>query len=130
MRRPLVSALLYSSFAFAFAAVANASPPSNVASAQTHRVSTGVTPPQLLNSLQLTFPDPQSAHALATGNRVSVSFLVDEKGQIQNIRVVQGIDAIWNARIVDAVRKLHYRPATMDNEPVPMAVNLNINLAH
>jgi len=126
MRRTIVSTVLFSSLLFT--AAAYASPPPDDAAA-TIRVSTGVTPPQLLDSLQLTVPDPITATNVPADAQITVSFVVDERGQPRNIQVVKGYDLFWNARAVDAVSKLHYRPATMDSQAIPMTMNLVITIA-
>jgi hypothetical protein len=123
MRRTLATVLLLSSFVFTAAAYA-----SDDVSASTPRVSTGVTPPQLLNSLNVTVPDPTTGHSMPADSSISVSFKVDETGQPRDIRILKGVDPFWNARVANAVQNLHYRPAMMDNQPVSMVVNLDVTL--
>jgi len=127
MRRTITGTLLLSSLLFT--AAAYASPPTGDTPAPARRVSTGITPPQLLDSLTLGLPDAISATSIPAGTQISVAFVVDEKGQPHDIHVVQGYDLIWNARAVDAVSKLHYRPASLDNQSIPMNMNLVITLA-
>lgn len=97
--------------------------------APTHRVSTGIVPPKLLDSISINLPDQIATTNIPAGTQISVAFVVDEKGQPRDIRVVQGYDVIWNARAVDAVSRLHYRPASLDNQSIPMNMNLVITLA-
>ncbi len=124
MRRTIASSVLLSSLLFT--AAANASPPSASAPALTNRITTGVTPPQLLNSLALTVPDRETGAVVPNGTQIDVSFVVDPKGQPRNIQVVKGYSVLWNARAIQAVSQLHYRPASIDNQAVPMVVNLVI----
>ncbi len=126
MRRTITGTLMLSSLLLT--AAAYASPPIGD-SAPTHNVSTGITPPQLLDSLSLSIPDSSSATTIPEGAQITVTYVVDDKGQPSNLHVVEGFDPIWNARALDAVSKLHYRPATLDNQPVPVPMNLVINLA-
>jgi outer membrane biosynthesis protein TonB len=127
MRRTIATSVLFSSLLFT--AAAYASPPPDDAAATTRRVSTGVTPPQLLDSLKLTTPDSLTATSVPADTQITVSFVVNEKGQPSNIQVVRGYDLFWNERAVQAVSKLHYRPASIDNQTIPMAVNLVITIA-
>lgn len=127
MRRTITGTLLLSSVFLT--AAAYASPPIGDSSAPTRHVSTGITPPQLLDSLSLSVPDSNSAASIPEGAQITVTYVIDEKGQPRDIRIVQGYDAIWNARALDAVSKLHYRPATLDNQPIPLGMNLVITLA-
>jgi TonB family protein len=59
---------------------------------------------------------------------VAVSFTVDETGQPRDIQVLKGADPYWNARITAAVQNLRYQPASLNNRPIAMVVNLNINV--
>jgi Gram-negative bacterial TonB protein C-terminal len=127
MRRTITGTLLFSSLLFT--AAAYASPPSGDSSASARRVSTGIVPPKLLDSLSINLPDQTAGTNIPAGTQIRVAFVVDEKGQPHDIRVVQGYDLIWNARAVDAVSKLHYRPASLDNQSIPMNMNLVITLA-
>lgn len=127
MRRTITGTILLSSLLFT--AAAYASPPTGDTPALTHRVSTGVTPPKLLDNLSITTPEQSAATNIPDHTQIAVSYVVDEKGQPHDIRVVQGYDVIWNARAVEAVSRLHYRPATLDNQPIPMGMNLVITLA-
>lgn len=127
MHRTIASAALFSSLLFT--ALANASPPSESYSAPTHRVTTGVTPPQLLNSLQLAVPDSLIASAAPSNMQIAVSFVVDKEGQPRDIQIVRGYNSVWNEHAIQAVSQLHYRPASIDDQAVPMAVNLVIAIA-
>jgi hypothetical protein len=125
MRYTLASCLLLSSLFFT--AVADASPPSDHASAPTSFVSTGVTPPRLLNSLEITYPDTLSPSF--SPPQVQVSFLVDTEGRPRDIQIVKGINPLWNAAIAQAIGQLRYQPASLDHKPIPMAITLDITLA-
>ena len=127
MRRTIATGLLLSTLLFT--AVADASPPSDTASAITPRVSTGVTPPRLLSSFELIYSDSLPHSFSPPVTQVQVSFVVDATGQPRNVQIVRGINAQWDASLVRAVSRLRYQPASMDNRPVPMAITLNINLA-
>ena len=122
MRRTLATGLLLSSMFLTAAAYA-----SDDVSASTPRVSTGVTPPQVLNSIRLA-PDQMIGHTHPADSIISVSFMVDEKGQPRDIQVLKGSDPYWNSLVTSAVQNLRYRPATLNNRPVAMAVKLNINI--
>jgi hypothetical protein len=108
-------------------AVAHASSPSDDATASTPQVSTGVVPPQVLNSLDIG-SSALTSHALPAGSLVELSYTVDESGHPRDVQIIKGVDAYWNARIVGAVLNLRYKPATMDHQPVSMDVKLNVNI--
>lgn len=126
MRRTIIGTILSSSLLLT--AAAYASPPASDSAASTHRVSTGVTPPRLLDSIYIQAPNDATDLSIPSGTQISVSFVVDAKGQPRDIHVVQGYTTVWNARAIDAVSKLHYLPASLDDQAVPMEMNLVITL--
>jgi protein TonB len=111
-------------------AVANASQPVDDASASTPkiRVSTGVIAPELLDSANVTVPAGYGGQAVPGDGQVGLSFTIDEKGHPQNIQVVKSLNSLWDARVVDAVRQFRYRPGTVSNSPIPIDMNLTVNI--
>lgn len=84
--------------------------------------------PRLLDSLALN-ASPSVTPNIPEGTQITVSFVVDGNGQPRDIHVVQGYNMVWNALAIDAVSRLHYRPAMLDNQPIAMNMNLVITLA-
>ena len=97
-----------------------ASPPPNDSAAPARHVSTGVTLPRPWISLTSKSLKTPPISAFPPVPRSAISFVLDEKGQPRGIHVVQGYSNMWNARAVEAVSKLHYVPASLDNQPIPM----------
>lgn len=130
MRRILAASLLLPSL-FLPAAV-KASQPVDDATAPTPqvRISSGVVPPALVRSSNLTIPQYVADFPLPTDAQVGLAFTVDENGHAQNVRVVKSLNPLWDARVVDAVRQFHYKPGTVDNQPIPVDMNLTVNIAH
>lgn len=87
-------------------------------------VSTGVIAPHILDasSIRLT-PNDISRMALSEG-KVVLALNIDESGKVQDVQVVQSLTPEADARIVDQVRKAHFRPATLDNQAVPLSMDL------
>jgi len=128
MRRILAVGLLLPSLFLP--AAAKASTPVDDANAPTPaRVSTGVIPPALIDSANLSIPPGFAQFMIPDGAEVGLTFTVDEKGVPQNIQVVKPYNLFWDARVVDAVRQFHYHPGTIDNQPVAMDMNLTVNIA-
>lgn len=127
MRHILTSGLLLSSLLLP--AAAGAMQPSDDASTQPTRVSTGVIAPTLLNSIGVTIPEGLSKDSIPVDAQVGLTLVVDEKGQPQDVHVVKGINPFWDERVADAVRKFHYRPGTIDEKAIPVDMNLTITLA-
>jgi TonB family protein len=91
------------------------------------RISTGVTAPTLLHSVNV-----DTSHILSLGSGqdrvVTVDMIVDENGKPANVKVVKSSDQFTDGGIVDAVKQYRYKPATLDGSAIPMAVTLNFNI--
>jgi|HubBroStandDraft_5_1064220.scaffolds.fasta_scaffold380932_1 hypothetical protein len=131
MRSIIASGIVLSSLFLPAAAIASTPVDDASATAQAPRVSTGVTAPTLLESmLAISIPGDLPQEAIpASGAQIGLTFVVDQKGKPQDIHVVKGINAFWDARVVEAVSKFHYRPGTVDAQPVPVDMNLTVNIA-
>lgn len=122
MRLSLTASLMLSSVLFPAVAMAS-SPVPATATVQPVRVSTGVTAPELATPLALSLTT--GTPALASGE-VGLSIVVDEKGQVHDVKVTHPLNAYWDARVVAAVANGHFRPATLDHQAIPMAVDLTV----
>ncbi len=128
MRRILATSILLSSLTLPAAAFA--STPVDDASAPTPaRVSTGVVAPSILDSVSLTLPAGFTVVDLPADAQVGLSLTIDQNGHPQNIRVVKSLTPFWDARVIDAVSRFHYRAGTVDNQPTPVDLNLTVNIA-
>ena len=128
MRRILATSTLLSSLILPAAAFA--STPVDDATAPTPiRISSGVTQPVLVNSAYLDVPEGYSIDAIPADAQVGLSLTVDEKGQPENIQVVKSYGKFWDARVISTVRQFKFKPATVDNQPIPVDMNLTVNIA-
>lgn len=128
MRRILVASLLLPSLFLP--AAAKASTPVDDASAPTPvRISTGVIAPVLLDSPNLSLPDGYSLDMIPADAQVQLSLTVNEKGEPENIHVVKSFSPFIDARVVDTVSQLHFRPGTVDNQPTSVDLNLTVNVS-
>jgi len=129
MRHILAGSLMLSSLVLT--AAAHATQPSDdvTASTQPVRVSTGVVAPSLLNSASIALPTGLPKDAIPVDTQIGLTLTVDENGAPQDIHVVKGINPFWDARVIDTVRKFHYRPGTIDQKPIPVDMNLTITIA-
>ena len=129
MRRILVASLLLSSLSFPAAAIAR-TPVDDATAPTPSRVSTGVVFPLILDSASISLPAGFNVGDIPTDAQVGLLLTVDEHGNPQNIKVVKSLTPFWDARVVEAVRKFHYRAGSVDNQPVPVDLNLTVNIAH
>jgi hypothetical protein len=129
MRHILTSTIVLSSLLLPAAAFASTSNDVPTAATTTLRVSTGVIEPVLQNSLTLVTPVGSSASDIPAFAQVGVSFVVDEKGLPEKIQVTKSLSPIWDSQVVSAVSKLHYRPASIDDQKIPVDMNLTVFIA-
>jgi hypothetical protein len=128
MRKILAATLLLSS-ALCPAIASAATMASDADAAQPVRVSTGVIAPTLADTLNLDLPSALNWTPLPYDASVGVSLIVDEKGNTHNVEITKSLNRFWDARVVAAVEKAHYHPASIDQQNIPMAVNLVISIA-
>jgi len=126
MRHILASTVVLSSLLIPAAAFASQPTDDPAAPTAPRRVSTGVIGPYLVNSLTLIPPSDISAFSLPADAQVGVSFVVDEEGVPENIQVTKSLNPIWDSQVVEAVSKLHYRPASIDDEKIPVDMNMTV----
>jgi len=90
------------------------------------RVSTGITAPVLLHSV-----DVNRSHILLDTSEdrvVRVSMTVDATGQPTNLKVLQSADKFTDRAIVDAASQYRYKPAMLDGNAVPMEMTVNFKI--
>ena len=124
MRRILVATLL-SSFALT-AAAATPNPAHDAAVDSARPVSTGVTGPQLYYSTRINIPADQIPTTLPA--KVGLKVSLDATGSPTNIQIVQPLTDAVDARVVEAVRQFRWRPAVLDNQTIPVDMNLTVQL--
>jgi len=128
MRRILAASLMLSSL-FLPAAVKASTPVDDATAPTPVRVSTGVTAPILLGSPVLSLPQGLAFDLVPSDAQVELSLTVNAKGEPENIQVVKSFSPFVDARVVDAVSQFHFRPATVDNQPTAIDLNLIVNVA-
>jgi len=129
MRHILASSLMLSSMLIPTVAHASSSTDDATVSTPAFRVSTGVIAPILIGNLAVQIPSglPQSFAPMDT--QVGLTLTVDESGQPQNVKVVKSSNPYWDARVIAAVQKSHFKPGKVDNTPIPVDMNLTVNIA-
>lgn len=128
MRTILTASLMLASLLAPAAASASTSAAESTDSATAVRVSTGVVAPELVKNVSLQIPSDVAWQTLPTDAKVGVSMTVDTTGQTKNIQITKSLNPYWDARVVDALSKAQYHPATVSKSPVAMDVNLVVNI--
>ena len=85
----------------------------------------GVTAPRLVNKTE---PDyTQEAKDAKIQGRVMLSAIIDVDGKAHEVKVEEGLDAGLDANAVSAIGAWVFEPAQRNNEPVPVAVKIEVN---
>lgn len=127
MRRVLALSLL-SSFALS-AAAATGKPATDATTPTSVRpISTGVTSPRLVYSTKIKIAADELPAAFSNSSRVVLNFKLDQTGSPQNIRIVQPLTQAIDARVVEAVRQFRWTPAILNNQNVPIDMNLVVEV--
>jgi TonB family protein len=129
MRHIIASSLMLSSMLIPAVAHASSSSDDATVPTPTVRVSTGVTAPILIGNLAVQFPDGLPQFFVSVDDQVNLSLTVDSNGQPENVKVVKSANPYWDARVIEAVQKAHFRPGKVDNTPIPVDMNLTVNIA-
>ncbi|HEX4758371.1 MAG TPA: TonB family protein [Terracidiphilus sp.] len=128
MRPILASTLMLSSILIP--AAANASTSADDATAPTPgiRVSTGVIAPMLDKAISIELPNGLAKTFIPMDSLVGLSFTVDTKGQAQDVKVVKSMNPYWDARVVEAIQRSHFRPGKLDNQLIPVEMNVTVDI--
>ena len=131
MRRIIVASLLLSPTLFTASAVASQPATDDAAATiKTTRVSTGVVAPQILKSASLNIPTDAFDAMLPPDAEVGLKVNIDEQGNARDIQVIKPMTADLDARVVSAVSKLRFTPAKLDNQAIPLSIDLNVVVKH
>jgi TonB family protein len=123
MRKSLTVILLSTLLAPA-AVHANAS--DMAASTAPVRVTTGVVAPTVLNSRDFTVTSDALSGVGAEKPAVVLALRVNEKGMAENVRVVRSVNFRVDQQVLTAAREFRFRPATLNEQPVPVDLHLTV----
>ena len=91
------------------------------------RVSSGVTTPVLVHSV-----DVDREHILAADiseeRVVRVAMTIDASGKPTDLKVIQSSDKFTDEAILNAASQYRYKPATLNGSAVPMAMTVNFRI--
>lgn len=123
MRAPL-AALILTSLLTPAAVYANSA--EAAASVPPIRITTGVVPPVVLNSGNFTVTSDALAGVGLDRPAVALALKVNEKGLTENVHVIRSVNPRVDAQVLEAVRNYRFRPATLDQQPVPVDLELTV----
>ena len=125
MRR-ILPAIMLSSLALS-AAAATGKPANDADSTSVRPVSTGVTAPRLVYSTKINISSSELPSSLINSHLV-LKFHLDTTGTPHSIQVVEPLTQAIDARVVDAVRNFRWSPAVLNNQTVPIDMNLVVQV--
>jgi TonB family protein len=129
MRRILAASVLLSPLLLTASAVASQPMDDSSASTQVRPVSTGVTSPKIVRSSDIVLP-PEVAATIPPDAEVVLKLNIDEQGKPEDIQIVKAVNALLGERVAQAVSNFRWRPATLDKQPIPMDITLNVVVEH
>ena len=91
------------------------------------RISTGVVWPRLISEPSLSVSSTDFFISDVTTQHLVVGFRVDANGNPQNVHVVQSVSPKVDEQVMASIRKARYVPGRLDDQAVPVDVNLIVN---
>ena len=93
-------------------------------------VSTGVTAPKLISTVEITSVDDTPRGFANFDKTVVVSMIVQENGKPTDLAIVRSAGAALDKNVLAAVSQYRFKPGTLDKQPTAIPVNLEITLVH
>jgi len=128
MRSILAATLLLSPMLYTASAVASQPKTDATGTTQERRISTGVTRPEVIGEGNIHIPPSSLLRNDGAGAQVVLALRVDERGNAENIRVVKSANPDLDSRVMEGVRQARFRPATLDNQAIPLDVNMIVQV--
>jgi len=124
MRSVLAASLLLSPMLYA--ASATAMPPKTDAPAtpKVSQISYDTTTPAVIDAASFRLPGASLSGMFSNQEKVVLAVKVDEKGNPNVVRILQSANPELDARVVAAVSRSSFHPATLGNHAVPVELNL------
>ncbi len=98
------------------------------ASTTTPRVSTGVTAPKLVHTVDVEATSDYDAQSFIKDKKVVVAMIVDASGKPSDLKIVESVSPKMDKNVLTAVSQYRFKPATLDGAPTAIPVNLEVTL--
>ncbi len=93
-------------------------------------ISTGVTAPKLISTVEITSVDDATRGFTNADKTVVVSMIVHENGKPTDLAIVRSGGTALDKNVLAAVSQYRFKPGTLDKQPTAVPVNLEIKLVH
>ena len=112
----------------ALSAAAAAPPATDItATTRPRRISTGVVAPKLIKGANIEVATSDFATEDLSNQYVVVRLHLDESGTPQNAEILKPVNPTVDSRVLAAVRQYRFSPATLDEQAVPLELDLRVN---
>ncbi|HXC97351.1 MAG TPA: energy transducer TonB [Edaphobacter sp.] len=92
------------------------------------RISTGVTAPKLIYTVQIETDSDSSRSGFSYDRKTIVAMTVDATGRPGELKIVKPINPVMDKNVLAAVSQYRFAPGTLDGQPAKVPVNLEITL--
>ncbi|MGO9776862.1 MAG: TonB family protein [Terracidiphilus sp.] len=127
MRRILEASALLSTVIFVMATVGSQPAAGATITTPNHPAMSMTTPAKILYAPEFDLSGDGIVGTPQASN-VVLELKISEAGKAQNLQVVQSDDPALNGPVVNAVRKYQFSPAILDNQPIPVKMNLVVKV--
>ncbi len=91
------------------------------------RVSTGVIAPKLISEPTVDLSSSGFTSQALASREMVVRLQLDKSGTPQDVQIVKAINPEVDARVITALRQYRFEPAKLNDEAVPMSLDLAIH---
>lgn len=92
------------------------------------RVSTGVVAPRLIHTIAIESDTDASPWRINDDRLTVVEMMVDKTGKPTDLKIVRSLGPTMDKHVLAAVSQYRFTPGTLDGEPAPVPVNLEVTL--
>ena len=94
----------------------------------TSRVSTGVTAPKLISTVQIESDLMATPRGFNLERKTVVAMMVDATGKPSELKILRSLGPVMDRNVLAAVSQYRFTPGTLDGQPANVPVNLEVVL--
>jgi TonB family protein len=98
----------------------------DVPAASPLRITTGVTPPELISTVEIRSDNDLKWRATGADKTVVVSMIVDKTGKPTNLKITKSAGEELDSNVLASVAQYRYKPGKLNNQPTEVEVNLEL----
>ena len=92
------------------------------------RISTGVTAPKLIHTVDVEATSDYDAQSFVKDKTVVVAMTVDASGKPSDLKIIESVSPKMDKNVLTAVSQYRFKPGTLDGAPTAIPVNLEVTL--